>query len=361
MRQISRIFITDAEYKHTTALIKGIKSSYPQVNITGQVSSERNAIFASKLIDKVLVGTLEQTLEIDQYDLIIPVSGRATQLISELNMTEVFLATSKQINSALDKYELSKACNEYGIAYPKTQKLERMNDIQSFGFPCIIKSRNETQVKFDTIYLDCAQSFNKLRYQIERLLDKHPGLIVQERVRAKTSRGFFALCSNGKILCDFMHERVRQWPRSGGSSTSAKGIKCSQLQRISSDFLSDLNWTGPVMLEYLYDDVEGVYTLIEINPKFWGSLDLAINSGVNFGAAVLDAKSGKKVQKVNYKFVQTSWPLDGDVVNLVQTGDLKGLLSYFHQNHYLIWGESLKSIIVKFLWTLKKVFKFDGS
>ena len=96
------------------------------------------------------------------------------------------------------------------------------------------------------------------------------------------------------------------------------------------------------MLEYLYDEADDAYTLIEINPKFWGSLDLAINSGVKFGSALLDAKFGKQAKNYNYKLIQTSWPLDGDLVNLVQTGSLKGLLSYFKGEHYLVLGRKCK-------------------
>jgi predicted ATP-grasp superfamily ATP-dependent carboligase len=243
------------------------------------------------------------------------------------------------------------------MKYPKTQKLKMKDDIKAFGFPCVIKSRNETISKFDTVYIECAKTFDDMHDQIEKLLTDYADLILQERVGAKISRGFFALCSNGEILCEFKHERVRQWPRSGGSSTSAKGINCGKLHKISAKFLLDLKWTGPVMLEYLYDEADDAYTLIEINPKFWGSLDLAINSGVKFGSALLDAKFGKQAKNYNYKLIQTSWPLDGDLVNLVQTGSLKGLLSYFKGEHYLVWGESVKSIIVKCLWTLKKIVK----
>ena len=355
MPQINKILVSDVEYKHATALIKGIKSCYPNVHITGQVSEKRSSIFVSKLVDSLFIGPLDQALKNDKYDIIIPVSGGATQFISKQKMTEVFLASSEQISSALDKYELSTTCNMLGMTYPKTEKFKHIDDLKNFGFPCVVKSRNETLSKFDTVYFDNAETFDNLYDKIEKLLFEHSELILQERVRAKISRGFFALCSNGQILCEFMHERVRQWPRSGGSSTSAKGINCVKLQHLSGRFLRDLEWTGPVMLEYLYDEVEDAYTLIEINPKFWGSLDLAINSGVNFGSALLDAKFGKPVTRYNYSLIQTSWPLDGDLVNLVQTGNFLGFLSYFDRNHHLVWGESIKSIIIKFLWTLKKL------
>ena len=45
------------------------------------------------------------------------------------------------------------------------------------------------------------------------------------------------------------------------------------------------------MLEFKF--FKGNYYLIEANPKFWGSLDLAIASGVNFPLILINSKSIK--------------------------------------------------------------------
>jgi len=57
---------------------------------------------------------------------------------------------------------------------------------------------------------------------------------------------------------------------------------------------------------------------MEINPRFWGSLQLAIDSGVNFPAALVELTLGHTVSKVvSYTLgIQTRW-MWGDVDNLV--------------------------------------------
>ncbi|MGI9292171.1 MAG: ATP-grasp domain-containing protein, partial [Gammaproteobacteria bacterium] len=46
--------------------------------------------------------------------------------------------------------------------------------------------------------------------------------------------------------------------------------------------LKALQWNGPAMVEFRHDERDGRYRLMEINARFWGTLELAIKSGVDF-------------------------------------------------------------------------------
>ena len=43
----------------------------------------------------------------------------------------------------------------------------------------------------------------------------------------------------------------------------------------SEKIIHDLNWSGILMIEYLYDERDDLYKIIEINPRTWGSIMLA--------------------------------------------------------------------------------------
>ncbi len=62
----------------------------------------------------------------------------------------------------------------------------------------------------------------------------------------------------------------------------ARSFYDPELQSIGIRILKKLNWHGVAMVEFKKDAKSGEYKLIEINPKFWGSLGLAIASGVDF-------------------------------------------------------------------------------
>ena len=46
--------------------------------------------------------------------------------------------------------------------------------------------------------------------------------------------------------------------------------------------LDALKWHGVAMVEFKKEILTNKLYLMEINPKFWGSHDLAISSGINF-------------------------------------------------------------------------------
>jgi predicted ATP-grasp superfamily ATP-dependent carboligase len=48
--------------------------------------------------------------------------------------------------------------------------------------------------------------------------------------------------------------------------------------------LDDLDWRGVAMVEYKRDAVSGRPVFMEVNGRFWGSLQLAIDAGVDFPA-----------------------------------------------------------------------------
>jgi len=106
-------------------------------------------------------------------------------------------------------------------------------------------------------------------------------LILQEYIPGD-SYGYFGLFNRGDPRAEFMHKRLRSYPITGGASSCAIGVRDDELRDIGELLLSTLNWHGVAMAEFKKDRRDGRYRLIEMNPKFWGSLDLAISSGVDF-------------------------------------------------------------------------------
>jgi predicted ATP-grasp superfamily ATP-dependent carboligase len=56
--------------------------------------------------------------------------------------------------------------------------------------------------------------------------------------------------------------------------------------------LEALDWQGVAMVECKYDPRSDRYYVMEINPRFWGSLQLAIDAGVDFPALLVACALG---------------------------------------------------------------------
>ena len=61
--------------------------------------------------------------------------------------------------------------------------------------------------------------------------------------------------------------------------------------------LESLDWQGEAGMEWKYDKDRDDFFFIEMNPRFEGSLDLAIQSGVNLPSLLVDVIDDKKIPK----------------------------------------------------------------
>jgi hypothetical protein len=82
--------------------------------------------------------------------------------------------------------------------------------------------------------------------------------------------------------------------------------------------LSHLGWRGVAMVEFKRDDRDGSLRLMEINGRFWGSLQLAIDAGVDFPAMLVDTAGATRPAPVtSYRIgVRSRW-FWGDVDSLL--------------------------------------------
>ena len=85
----------------------------------------------------------------------------------------------------------------------------------------------------------------------------------------------------GRPLGHFVHQRLREYPVRGGPSALAVSVEHPALADRSLRLLDSLRWTGPAMVEWK-QDAQGNFRLLEINPRFWGTLPLAIAAGADF-------------------------------------------------------------------------------
>lgn len=108
-------------------------------------------------------------------------------------------------------------------------------------------------------------------------------VLVQERVRGH-GIGVFLLRWDGRTVARFAHRRLREKPPTGGVSVCAESVALEpRLAEASERLVHALGLShGVAMVEYKQDADTGEAVLMEINGRLWGSLQLAIDSGVDF-------------------------------------------------------------------------------
>jgi predicted ATP-grasp superfamily ATP-dependent carboligase len=144
---------------------------------------------------------------------------------------------------------------------------------------------------------------------LTELADEAFPCLLQERI-VGPGLGVFLLLWNGTVMARFAHRRLREKPPAGGVSVRAESVALDpDMEHQAETLLRHYDWQGVAMVEFKHDLATGRNCLMEVNGRFWGSLQLAIDSGVNFPALLVSAAAGLPVEPViSYRTgVRTRW------------------------------------------------------
>lgn len=152
----------------------------------------------------------------------------------------------------------------------------------------------------------------------EKHWDRHGPLIVQEQVPQEGRAIGVSILMDRESQCvaAFAHERLQQYPLAGGPSTDRHGIDAPELTELSIRLLKELKWKGIAMVEWKLDPRNQKPRLMEINPRFWGSLELAVRSGMDFPTLYAKAAKGEKLKRIEsyQKGLRCRWLIPGEIL-----------------------------------------------
>jgi len=232
----------------------------------------------------------------------------------------VLIPSKESLAVAEDKASTLKLAQELGLLVPQTwepqdaaEMEEIIRHIQWGEF--VIKPRSGSG-SAGIIYakpgdpIDCHSHW-----------EKYGKLIIQERIPANGRAIGVSLLmdQDGDCVAHFAHQRIRQYPVSGGPSTDRESIHAPELVESSRRLLEALSWKGVAMVEWKVDPVAGVPKLMEINPRFWGSLELAVRCGVDFPKLYAQAALGQvsKIPPTYEDGIRCRWVIPGDILRYI--------------------------------------------
>jgi biotin carboxylase len=132
-------------------------------------------------------------------------------------------------------------------------------------------------------------------YDTQEKIDAWP--IVQDYVLGDFY-GFTAVCDRGKVLSYFMFWTKAEYSL-GGTPPYAFSTNDPQLLAQSEELIKQLGWHGAIDLDFIKNGEN--YYLLEINPRFSGTINFAYRSGVNLPRHYCQLAFGEKVQSSSYK------------------------------------------------------------
>lgn len=211
-----------------------------------------------------------------------------------------------------------------GLATPPTLVVHREEvegRARALSFPAVVKPlRSLVSTASGTRYVDsrCVVSFADLLTAFDALPDG------QGIVQPYLAGSLTAVCGvswYGELVCAMHQAALRTWPPGCGISAYATTVPPDpELERAAGRLLGAIGWSGIFQLQFLETDA-GRY-LIDLNPRIYGSLGLAIGAGLNLPGIWADLLLGRQPRVSRYR-VGVRWR--------VEEHDLRALRAWFVQ------------------------------
>jgi predicted ATP-grasp superfamily ATP-dependent carboligase len=240
---------------------------------------------------------------------VIPVTEASTLALLERRdlFAQVSIPTSdlERFRRASDKAAVMALARDLGIPVPAQWTVSGqpgdLPPIPLEQFPVVVKPARSvagTEGNRRKVGVRYARTPDQLERVLLELGSEAGPFLVQARVEGP-GLGVFLLRWGGEVLASFAHRRIREKPPSGGVSVCCESVPAPDiLLAQSASLLKALDWTGVAMIEYKHDTRSGRSYLMEINPRFWGSLQLAIDAGVDFPWYLVQVALGQRIEPV---------------------------------------------------------------
>jgi predicted ATP-grasp superfamily ATP-dependent carboligase len=266
---------------------------------------------------------------------ILPMTEVTTHVLvryrGDLSGLRVPFGTFEALEALTDKRSVYALAKQLDIPVPETRLVECPEEARmataGLKFPLVVKPYRsriwsaDTWICADVRYVSSLEELRRLTEIVEGF--RHHPFLVQEYIKGQGA-GVFALYDAGRAVTFFAHRRLRERPPSGGVSVLSESVGLDPYMReLSRRILDHVGWHGVAMVEFKVR-ADGRPYLMEVNPRFWGSLQLAIDAGVDFPWLAYQLATGARTDSVDgYRIgVRNRWLL----------GDLDHV--------YLSWKES---------------------
>ena len=325
------VIVTDGEQRAALAVVRSLGAAGYRCIVTS--SSRPSIAGGSRFVTRTVTvpNALEQPTEFadsiaalvaaERADVVLPIAEKSLLAIlpvrAQLSPAIVPFPDLAAFNALTDKEQLLQEASKLGIAIPAQEVVRDVDAIASLDFlelryPVVLKparSVNEREGVRATFSVTYASDASELRRKIRALPPAAFPLLLQQRV-VGPGMGIFLLLWDGKVKAEFAHRRLSEKPPSGGVSVYRESVSIDEgLRDRSRALLERFGWRGVAMVEYKVDSATGQPYLMEVNGRFWGSLQLAVDSGVDFPRILVACALGEhSEQMLSYRVgVRSRW------------------------------------------------------
>ena len=185
---------------------------------------------------------------------------------------------------ATDRLDVAATAVRCGLATPPTWS-GTVEQLEGWSGPVVVKGRVPALIGAEGGISRVATRIGDAGEARRWLGELHAAgaeAVVQQSVRGRLASAAVLTDGDATVVAECHQTTDRTWPPDAGVSTRACTVAVDRdLSARIAAFLRDLRWVGLVQLQFIVGS-DGTEHLIDVNPRFYGSLELAIRAGVDF-------------------------------------------------------------------------------
>lgn len=333
------VLVTDAEERAALAVVRSLGRAGYRVTVCSPRSrplaaASRHCRRAARVPDplrlsEIYADRVSRLVREWSVDVLLPITEASLLALLPrrhlLDDAVLPFATADLFSSICDKQRVLSIAADLGMAVPSQLVQEAAaSDAAAFAsleYPVVVKpARSVAELRGDRekTTVSYAVDPDDLVDKLASLSPSAYPVLLQRRVIGP-GLGVFLLRWGGEVLASFAHRRIREKPPAGGVSVYRRSVPMDlDLYGQACRLLERFDWNGVAMVEFKRDASSGRDYLMEVNGRFWGSLQLAIDAGVDFPALLVAAALGDEPPSVHrYRVGVASRWWWGDVDHLL--------------------------------------------
>jgi predicted ATP-grasp superfamily ATP-dependent carboligase len=227
---------------------------------------------------------------------LIPVGAKTLALLAEPQVTErfreicgLYIPSQAQLDMANDKKQVVALAEKLNIPVPREYSVKLGQNMEEYfnsvPLPCVVKPvcGEKFGIKAKDRYAIC-HSKAKFKDRFNFFYDLEKDYPIVQEYLAGGGYGISVLAKEGEIIDFICHKRLREYPVTGGPSSCCMRVKIDILEGYAKKMIKAMDYSGIAMLEFktTKEGEDGIFKMLEINPRVWGSYNLTRIAQTNF-------------------------------------------------------------------------------
>jgi len=334
-----KVLVTDANSRRSLAVVRSLgrqglhvvaghhrlsalafSSKYCRERIVYPSPKKTPGAFLSAVLDRLRSGGYDCFLPMGDETMEISVRHQSTLA----RFTRLTVPPAAAVETALDKGKTVRFAAARGFPCPLTffiEALETVDLLKSrIPYPAVIKPRSSCGAE-GIVFVDRPEDLVPAYLRIHR---RFSFPLIQEAIPPSSPKyGVQCLFNDrGRLRAAYVQRFLRQYPLKAGPGSYFETVRRPDILDQGVRLLELLDWRGVGQVEFIEDRRDGRLKLLEINPRFWDSLQAGIQAGLDFPHLLyrlavegdvethLDYRSGEACRSI----------LPGEILHLVGSG-----------------------------------------